>query len=206
MRNKTLSFVAIFCGLLLWGCYPDGPANTEDLDVVITHHNPDYNFVAKGTYAMPDKIVKITGNLQEGDAPVYIPDVTATQILARIDNNMLALGWQKVALNANPKPDLLLTPASWETTTVYYYYDYWYWWYGGYYPYWGYYPPVSYSSYTTGTLLMTLIDPLDVGANGIPIREWTGAINGILTGSYAAGRVNPLIDQAFEQSSYLKTN
>ncbi len=205
MRNKTFSFITLLCGLFLWGCYPEGPTYTEDLDLVITHHNPNYDFVAKSTYAMPDRIVKITGNLQEGDAPVFIPDATASQILARIASNMESLGWQRVAVSASP--DLLLAPASWETTTIFYYYDYWYWWYGGYYPYYpGYYPPYySTYSYTTGTLLMNIMDPTVVGGNGNPIQQWTGAINGILTDRYDASRVNPLIDQAFEQSSYLKT-
>jgi hypothetical protein len=205
MRKRTISFVAILSVLFLWGCYPDGPNYTEDMDLVVTHHNPDYNFVAKGTYSMPDQIVKITGNLQEGDAPEFVPDATAKSILDRVASNMESLGYQRVDLDANP--DLLLTPASWETTTVYYYYDYWYWWYGGYYPYYPYYPPVYYGgSYTTGTLLLTLKDPDEVNGTGTLINQWTGAINGILDSKYNAQRVLPLVDQMFEQSPYLKTN
>ena len=103
-------------------------------------------------------------------------------------------------------PDLLLAPAAWETTTIFYWYDYWYWWWGGYYPGWPYYPPVYYSSYTTGTLLMNLIDPDELGSNGNPILQWSGAINGILTKSYNATRVNNLIDKVFTISPYLETN
>jgi hypothetical protein len=206
MRKKILPILTLVFGLFLWGCYPNGPSYTEDLDLVVTYHNPDYDFVAKGTYAMPDKIVKITGNLASGEAPTFIPDAIASQILTRIATNMENLGWQKVAFNSNP--DLLLNPASWETTTVVYWYDYWYWWYGGYYPGWGggYYPPVYADSYQTGTLLMVLSDPKEVGGNGNPITQWTGAVNGILTSKFDAGRINPLIDKAFTQSPYLKTN
>ena len=200
MRKRTISFVAVLIGLLLWGCYPNGPTYTEDLDIVVTHHNPDYNFVANNTYAMPDKILKITGNLQEGDEPLFIPDVTATQILSRIASNLLDLGWERVALDA-ATPHILLAPASIETTTVYYY-DWWYW---GYYPYYPYYPVYA-GSYTTGTLIMTMMDPLDVGGNGNPIQEWTGLINGVLTDKFDPNRVNPLIDKAFEQSPYLDIN
>jgi hypothetical protein len=205
MRNKSLSLVALFCGLFLWGCYPDGPNYTQDMDLVITHHNPDYNFVAKGTYAMPDKIVKITGNKQQGDAPEYIPALTAKSILDRVAANMESLGWQRVDVSASP--DMLLTPAEWETTTIYYYYDYWYWWYGGYYPgYPGYYPPSYGGSYTTGTVLLTLMDPNELNGTGTPVQQWTGAINGILESKYDAARVLPLVDQMFTQSPYLKTN
>jgi len=202
--KRGIKFLLFLTGaFLLWGCYPNGPDYIEDMDIVVTKHNPDYEFAAKATYAMPNKIVKITGSAVEGDTPEFIPDVTAQKILAQIDKNMQALGWAKVAFDANP--DLLLEPAAMETTTVYYWYDYWYWWYGGYYPYWGY-PPVYYTSYTTGTLLMRLIDPDQTGANGNPIGQWTGAINGILTSTYDAARMNSAIDRAFSVSPYLKTN
>lgn len=199
---KTMLKAPLVC-LALLGCHPQGPEFVEDYDVVLTYFNDDYDFPAQSTYALPDRIVKVTGNLAEGDDPVFIPDAVASLILGRIGSNMTSLGWQEVGIDENP--DLLLAPASWETTTISYYYDYWYWWWGGYYPGWGY-PPAYVSSYTTGTLLMTLIDPSVTAANGDPVIQWTGAINGILTGSYSEGRMNAAIDQTFEQSPYLKTN
>jgi hypothetical protein len=206
MKKRFYPILAALGGLLLWGCYPQGPDYIEELDVVITNYNPDYNFSSVGTYAMPDRIVKITGNVSEGESPEYIPDVTANSILGRIEDNLNALGWTRVDdVTDTANIDVLVLPAAWETTTIYYYYDYWYWWYGGYYPYWGYgyYPPVSYSSYTTGTLLWAVIDPKDIGGTGNPIREWTAAVNGILTYSFSASRVNAAIDKAFDQSPYL---
>jgi len=201
-NNKFFSVLSMLI-VLLSGCYPQGPENSEDLDVVLTSFQDEYDFRGKGTYAMPDRIVKITGDVIEGQDPQFIPDVTAALILGQIDQNMSNLGWQKVDVSANP--DLLLTPASWETTTIVYYYDYWYWWYGGYYPPYGYYPTYA-SVYSTGTLLMRLIDPDVVGSNGNAVTQWAGAINGILTWSYDEGRINKAIDQAFAQSPYLETN
>jgi|WetSurSiteA1Bulk_404760.scaffolds.fasta_scaffold00927_9 hypothetical protein len=208
MKKRILTVVTIFSVFLLWGCYPQGPDYVEELDVVVTYHNDTYDFTAKQTYAMPDQIVKITGNIPEGEEPEFIPDETAQEILTMIEDNMEALGWQRVEISEDP--DLLLGPAAWETTTVVYWYDWWYWWYGGYYPGWGwtggYYPPVYYESFTTGTLLMTLVDKDVVGANGNPIVQWTGAVNGILTGYYDEARMSTAIDKAFDQSPYLKTN
>jgi hypothetical protein len=211
MKRKLLIHVGFFSALLLFGCYPNGPDYAEELDVVLTYHNADYTFGAKTTYAMPNKIVKITGNLQEGDAPSFIPDATAALILSRIEENMTALGYQRVDIAAG-SADLLLLPASWETTTISFWYDYWYWWWGSYYPGWGwggyypYYPPVYVTSYTTGTLIMNLMDKTVLGANGNPVLQWTGAINGVMTYTYDASRVNTAIDKAFDQSPYLKTN
>jgi hypothetical protein len=205
MKKSILSVISVIIVLFLWGCYPQGPDYVEEMDVVLTYHSDTYDFVGKATYAMPDSIVKITGNLVEGDNPKFIPDVTAHKILAMIEENMQAYGWVRV--DYDESPDMLLLPASWETTTVFYYYDYWYWWYGGYYPYWGY-PPYYYygGSYSTGTLLMSLIDPEIEAANGNSISQWSGAINGILTDYYDETRLKNGIDKAFDQSSYLQTN
>lgn len=201
-RSVSNAVMAILV-VVLAGCYPQGPEYVEDLDVVLTNFEDEYDFGSKSTYALPDRIVKITGDVAEGDDPQFIPDATATLILARIEENLTALGWEKVDINNNP--DVLVTPAAWETTTILYYYDYWYWWYGGYYPWWGYYPYYA-TSYSTGTLLMRMIDPDVVGANGNPVVQWAGAVNGILTYAYDATRVNTAIDRAFDQSPYLKTN
>lgn len=192
--------------LLLAACYPEGPEFVDDPDVVLTHYNPEYAFKSKGKFAIPDKIVKITGNAVTGDPPKYIPDAAAKVMLDQISKNMVAFGYTKVDISASP--DLIILPAALETTTIVYWYDYWGWYGGGYYPGWGYpyypyYP--SYSTYSTGTLVMNLIDPKVNAADGNAIGQWTGAINGMLTNTYDAARVTRLIDQAFAQSaSYLK--
>ena len=149
---------------------------------------------------MPDKIVKIKGDLAEGEEPEFVKEPQNTQMLQKMEANMSALGWTKIEDPADA--DLVLFPAVWTNTTVYYWYDYWCW----YYPYycgWGWgYPSVS--SYTTGTLVMTLVAD---GEDYIePSRVWTAAANGLLSGAYNTTRVNNAIDQAFEQSPYLRTN
>jgi hypothetical protein len=204
--KKRISIVLIVTSvLLLWGCYPQGPEYVEDLDVVLTKHNKDYDFTAKATYAMPEEIVKITGDVIEGEEPSFIPDANAQVILATVASNMADLGWERVDLEDDP--DVLLLPAAWETTTIYYYYDYWYYWYGGYWGwYYPYYPPVYASSYTTGTLLMSITDPAIISADGNRINQWSGAINGVLTGYFDANRINEAINKAFAASPYLKTN
>ena len=201
---KRLSRIMVIVPLLLGACYPEGPEFTSDTDVVLTNFNPSYNFKSKGKFSIPDKIVKITGNILTGDPPKYLPAATASVMLTQMTNNMTALGYTKVDISQSP--DLILAPAAIETTTIVYWYDYWGWYWGGYYPGWGYpgYGYPSYSSYSTGTLVMNLIDPSVVSGDGNPIVQWTGAANGILTYAFDANRVNKLIDQAFTQSPYLK--
>ena len=195
MKKRNLIYLGII--LLLGSCYPEGPEYYEDLDLVYTNYDEEYNFVSKGTYSIPDKIVKISGILAGGDDPEFVKEPMATQMLLKMEANMTALGWVKTDDPADA--DVVLFPAVWTNTTVYYWYDYWCW----YYPYycgWGWgYPSVS--SYTTGTLVMTLVAD---GPEYIePSRVWSGVINGLLSGAYNTTRVNNGIDQAFEQSPYL---
>jgi hypothetical protein len=195
---RLLGFAAL--AVLLTQCYPGGPEYYEDLDLTYTNYDKNYDFQAAGTYSMPEKIVKITGSAIGEDGPEFVSDIYATSILAKIESNMTKLGWTKATTPETA--DVVLFPAVWTNTTVVYWYDYWCW----YYPYycgWGYYYPYpSVSTYTTGTMVMTMI-PTDDSV--VPASVWTSAINGLLSGSYNVTRVNNGIDQAFKQSPYLNT-
>ena len=198
MKKKFIFYLSIV--VLLGSCYPGGIEYYEDTDVVYTDYDDSYDFQSKGVYSIPDKIVEITGELIEGEEPEYVQEPYNTQMLTQMKANMTALGWTTTEDPADA--DLVLFPAVWTNTTVYYYYNYWCW----YYPYycgWGWGYP-SASSYTTGTLLMTLVS--DGEDHVTPARYWTGAINGLLSGAFNTSRVNKSIDQAFEQSPYLKVN
>ncbi len=205
-RYLTFSLLAILTGFGLAGCYPAGPDYTEDLDVVYTTFDDEFDFQGRGTYAMPDKIVTDVQITNSGDTIYeYMKPVYADQILARIDANMSALGWNKVDINA--VPDVLLMPGAISSTT--YFYSYWYgWWYGGYYGGWGWYYPPSYtvSSYTTGSLIMTISDPNIDSPINKSATAWIGVGNGLLTSSGNVSRALESVDQAFQQSPYLKTN
>jgi hypothetical protein len=206
---KRISFkmlLTVIAGVFLLGCYPDGPDYTEDLDVVYTTYSDQYDFASKGTYAMPDKIV-VDIEIDNGDTTyVYMKDVFAKPVLDAIDNNMSKLGWTKA--NIITEPDVLVTPAAFTNTT--YFYSYWYdWWYGGWYGGWygWYYPPYyTVSSYTTGSLIISLADPNEESPTGRTEAKWLAVGNGLYSGAYDVDRVLKAIDQAFKQSPYLKTN
>jgi Domain of unknown function (DUF4136) len=194
--------------LLLGGCYPGGAEYAEDTDVVYTIFDEEYDFQSSSTYAMPDRIV-VDVDIDDGDTSfVYMRDIFSEPILASIADNMESLGWTRVDIEDGP--DVLLTPAAIESTT--YFYSYWYdWWYGGWYGgYWGWYYPPYYtvSSYTTGTMVMTISDPNM--ASESPINKspsvWVSAANGLFTGNYNIDRVTESIEQSFKQSPYLNIN
>jgi len=206
MKNKTISFTVALLVTVLFGCYPAGPEYVEELDVTYSNFDKNFDFVSRGTYSMPDKVVKITGDPSK--PPEYLKDLYGVPILAQIDKNMQALGWTKVT--ANTTEDIQLMPASVSSTTTIIYGGYggYYCWYYPYYcgGYGWYYPYTYTSSYTTGTLVMTMTDPKKESADGSKRAAWTSAINGVLSGTSDITRITNGIDQAFKQSPYLKTN
>ena len=216
MSMKKIIYGVMFsamAGLTLLGCYPQGPEYVEDLDVVYTTYDEEYDFQAQNTFALPDKIV-VDVEIDGGDTTwIYMKDAFATPILNSIVANMEANGWERLPNDVDGNPDLdadvVLSPALISSTT--YYYSYWYdWYYGWYGGYWGwYYPPYySVSSVTTGSMVIVMADPgaADDSPIGKSKASWLAVANGVATGYNDISRVTDAIDQAFEQSPYLKIN
>jgi len=191
--------------VLFAACYPQGPEYIEDLDLVVTHHDASFDFKTLGTYALPDEVVKLTGNVTEGDEVEFVDPVYANPILASIRENMNALGWTEVDKG---DADVLILPMATSSTYAFWYYDWWYWdwwypydWWGWYYPY-----PIYGGAYTTGSLFIQMTYPDGTSAaDNIPVI-WSGIFNGLLEGGTANinDRIETSIDQAFDQSPYLE--
>ena len=127
-------------------------------------------------------------------------------ILSSIATNMTSLGYTEVS---NPKAaDVVLLPAVTTTTTSGYasygYGSYWGWY--GYYPSYSYYYP-SYTvpySYTTGTLLVGMINNNGITGTSLPLI-WVGASVGLLSASnLTASGISSSINSMFNASPYLK--
>jgi hypothetical protein len=203
MKTLLSKILPLMAGAFLLACYPYGPDYIEDLDIIFTTYDEEYQFDSKQTYSRPDKIV-IDVEIENGDTTyIYMKDQFANQIFEAIDRNMTNNGWSRI--NINQGPDLTLTPAVTKSTN--YYYSYWYdWWYGGWYPGWGwYYPPTYVGSQTVGTLIIAMADP-NIGQDN-PINQseavWLSVTNGIAEGRNVERRVLESIDQSFAQSPYL---
>ena len=206
---KRILFFGVIAALIA-GCYPGGAEYTDELDLVVTTYNKDYAFAASNTYAIPDKIPKIQGDLKPGETPKFVDAATAKVILDGIKLNLKNLGYAEVISNA----DVVVTVAALEVTTTSVYCNDW--WYGGW---WGYYPgypgyggcyyPSAYS-YSTGTILISMIDDKEEdGEPETPVKGvWGAAINGLLSDNASSlnARITNSLNHAFEQSPYLKTN
>jgi len=166
----------------------------------------------------------------------YNPGGTSEKIKEYVANKYEALGYTRVATDQEFDVGVNLVVILLESTTVVGYPGYWwgyggyYGWYGWYYPpYYGWYP-WYYTTYTTesGTLLMEYVtgeslreyrdfisdktdDELeDIPAGDFPPIEfvWQSLVSGVAgqSADYNQNRAQRGVDEAFEQSPYLKIN
>lgn len=239
----NLSLVLLFPSgiFLLDGCYPNDTLSVDQTDIMFTGYYDSVNFQSLSTYFMPDTVFVIRDDTTD-KTPLADQDL----ILNTITKNMSAYGYQRIIDldTANP-PDVELTATAIITTNVQvgWWYPYypgwgWGWWYWKksadaghksadyywdcYYCYPGYYPPgwgwgyPYYTSYTTGTLILHMANPLDyriIDNDGdgqandtvVPVY-WAGAAQGVVGSGSNTSRITNAIDQIYKQSPEIKTN
>jgi hypothetical protein len=213
MVKKLYQWVAILMASGIISCYPKGADLVEELDLVYTNHDANFNLAGAHKYAIPDSVVEITGDVfndPDGNhRPQFMPAATGDIILKAINDNMTASGWTRVGVNSSP--DVLMLVSSMTTTNLYWYYDwyYWYWWYGGWYGW--YYPccyyPMYVTGYRSGSVMTQMVDATTTqpGSENAKV-VWNMVLNGLAEGGTTniAARVQTGVAQAFAQSPYLK--
>ena len=201
IRVSLLSTLILGSMFLLQACFPFGPEEIEDFDIVGTFFDENVNFSNFKTYAMPDTIVKVSSSGINSEVGQY-----DGLILSQIEANMSAAGYSRIQ-NPN-QADMLLTVAiaseGYNIGNSYDYGDY----YGDRYDYGsgGYYYTGSDYQVETGTVLMNLANHRD-GDTARESAMWLGLLNGITEQSFTntSRRLIELINQAFVQSPYLGT-
>jgi hypothetical protein len=213
------SLVAVALILAFGACYPGDIASVEETDVVLTVHSGN-DFSGYSTYAMPDTVVDVCENADdpECDNALDIDHSYDDQILAQIASRMQVYGYQRVPIdqvdeNNLPSVFVLVTVSATERTSATVWWPWWGWggWWPGWGPGWGPgYPAVSVTRWNQGTLEITMIDPADTDLeNEIFNVQWDATLSGVLSTANApinTDRIDRGIQQAFDQSTYLKTN
>ncbi|HQV00056.1 MAG: DUF4136 domain-containing protein [Bacteroidia bacterium] len=208
MKLKSILSISLFILIsctFFSGCYPEGPTYYEEFDVVYTNYKKDYSFKDKKLFTMPDKIVRITGNIGQGQPPVFISEPYNTQIINRIKSNMIAKGYTFTADTTIADFEILTAAIEVENYQVGYWYDYYYpWYYPGYGGGW-YYPYPVVSSYTTGSIGINMVERKNTSPNNQNAVVWLSIINGLVEGSNIdfSNRIDKCIDQAYTQSPIL---
>ncbi len=230
MKNLKLSQIIalsliLALPVLINSCHPGGPSATEDLDIVVTMHSEEFDFQGAITFTMPDTVMHIIG---EDDDPDDVDRSFDELILLTTKTNMDALGYKWMEFDTlNPADVVLLATALANTNSGVAYNPGW-WGYWGYWPGWGGYPgsgywgpgygygypggyPIYYS-YSTGSIFLTMINPLEFDLETETIGVvWMAAMNGLLEGNNddnsGSIRISEGINQAFKQSvDILNTN
>lgn len=209
MKLKTLKWGALFVMVtFMISCYPEKERTVSDLDLVGTRFADGINFQDYKTYYLYDSLIVIYDTNE--DKPDY-PEEEANLVLSTMKANLMNYGWVEVA--QGDTPDVYIEASTWNSKVVGVVY-YPGWGYPGWgYPGWGHpgwgYPGwgTSYYSYTTGTVMMHMLDVKNYPNDDTPPQiMWTGGLNGILTSGSTLSRIEFGVNQAFTQSPYLKLN
>src|SRR4051812_41437495 len=102
MSIKLCKWVLILLVAVLGACSPKGAQYYEELDLVYTNYNNTYDFKSKVKFAIPDSVIKITGNVFQNPGtgkPAFVSPVYGNTIIAELKKNMQAYGWTLVDKN-----------------------------------------------------------------------------------------------------------
>ena len=209
---KTKLFTILIIGMMaITSCtkYPPSTGRlTEDL-VIYTQYDKTISFNNYKTFSIVPAVSYING---KDSSTITTPDAIA--LLDKIVADMENRGFSKVTNLQHPDLGINVTAIKATTTTVYY--PGWYWGYPGYYPpdWWGYpgygysypYYPTYISSYSSGSVIIDLVDLKNKTSDNKIMIRWNAFIRGLLTNTHTQDDVLKSVDQAFNQTPALKTN
>tara|TARA_B100000809_G_scaffold32497_1_gene28379 strand:+ start:53318 stop:53947 length:630 start_codon:yes stop_codon:yes gene_type:complete len=208
--KKTIQLVGVVFALaILSSCYksPDLGGLSSEL-VVATEVNPDiiFNEANYSKYFLVETINVVTN--KPGDDSV--PPAQAAKIIKQIEEEMNAKGYERIETSYDdPDVELGIIASVIRVTNTGQTCSGWWGGYPGYYPPWGggYYPYCSTYKYETGTLLVEMVDIKNAVSEEFE-TTWLSASFGVLSSYEDTNVTRSLrsIEQAFEQSQYLKIN
>lgn len=198
MRRTSLLTLLLGVGTLSQGCYRESFDYWTELDTVVTIREPDRDFSEYRTFAMPEQVFDLSDRIEE---PIEVTDEYDQDILDRIAENLADRGWTRVG-DVDEADVLVLNGKVASEFSVYYYY-YWY------YPYWIYYPPQTVqANYPVGTLNTIMVKPDETelvdGLDTVPAIWHANAFGVLDVSSTPLQRIEGLIDQEYDQSTYLE--
>jgi len=213
MKRKITMLTLVVMVIFIWSCatYPGMDSRLAEDLVDITKYDVNTNFTQFKTFSIVDSVTVI----KDFKDSLKILNPEAEALLNEIIRNMEARGYQLVNRKTD-HPDLGINVGVVKVTNVSYYYPGWYWDYGYYDPYyWGYpnyyywypyYPPVV-SSYSSGTVLIDMLDLKNAKSHNDKLYVvWVAIIRGLLTGYHTTQDILNNVDQCFTQTPQIKAN
>ena len=211
MKKLLIFFSMVVVIVVALACEP--PADTLrllDQLVVSTNYDPEANFSQYTTYSMATDTIGFFSN-QSPDDTIVVQTSTSNYprpVLAKVQQNLQARGFQRVARDANP--DLRINVYVVNDFNVYQqvnypgysypsYYGYGYG-YGGYY---GGYPYVTNYTTNTGALVVEILDLRNPTADRKLKSIWNAYMGDVYSTIDLVKQSEEALDQAFVQSPYL---
>ena len=209
MTKTTFSWLIMLAGLS-WACQtePDS-AQLIDQMVVSTNFDPDADFSAYATYAIPTDTIGFISN-NSSDTIIVSPESSFPRlVLNRINSNLETRGFTRVARNADPDLGvnvMVVNDFNVFQEVVYpnYYYPGSY--YSGYYGYgsYYYYPYVNTYAYNTGVLIVEIVDLRNRTPDNKVKVVWDAYMGDVYSTIDREAQTEEAIQQAFTQSPYLE--
>ena len=209
MRIATYLLVTI-TAVLGWGCQTE-PDSAELIDqmVVSTNYDPEANFSAYTTYAIPTDTIGFISN-NSSDTIITSPSSEFPRhVLSSIRQNLDDRGYVRVSRNENPDIGVnvmvindfnmfqeVVYPGAYGYPGSYYS---GYWGYGSYYSY----PYVNTYAYNTGVLIIELVDLKNRTLDNKVKVVWDAYLGDVYSTIDRLVQSKEAIDQAFVQSPYL---
>lgn len=214
MKRINVFLVSALALLTAVSCHKEPSSQDNDNEyLVYTSPAKDVDFSTFMTFDIADSVLVIG----QADKPFYSKSNNALALIQQVRTNMRNRGYIYTPSSPDTQLGIQLTYIE-KTERFTQYYSNPNWWldYPGYWPvgYWGNwtgwnYPyPVTYT-YTTNALIMEMVDltPVVTADDSKPLSIiWTSYIGGPAGASIYADvqRMKISIDQAFEQSPYIK--
>ena len=222
MRLNALWMLGVL--ILLSGCYPEGAEFADELDLVVSLENKEVNYDNYQSFFMEERVVV----LSNADEEEFLDADQAEFLTSELKGRLFEYGWTE-ADTAVDTPDAVVLITVLENVNVDVVGGGWGWGSWGGWGYWGGYPSGGYYpwypgypgyccytsiyAYTTGSIIIEMLDPAmaiqegDNDPDPMPV-VWGGGINGYLEGSVSnrRARVRSGLDQMFEDSPYLNNN
>jgi len=221
LRRVTVVAILVAALMAMFSCYPNGPQDAEEFDVVATFYDQDADFSVFSNFASrTDSIHQVDIG---GAENLQLSHDHDAEILALINQKFTDRGYTRENDPATNRPDMAVLVAAAATTEYDPYasspwFSYWGTWFSDSLEVdadvtWGldysWYSGSVVYSYDVGSLVIMLLDIRNIDDQtaraDIPVL-WMGTFNALLSGNEATivGRVEKGIDQMFEQSQYLR--
>lgn len=206
MKKSSIAALVAVCALSFASCQKD--PDTDNLDngyLVYTNYDSGTDFKTFDTFYVIDSILIIDNS----EKTAYWNNANSAKIIDAFTAELALAGYAEAV--SEIEADIVLQLSYVNTTYYFNVYNPGPWWnsYPGYWNWggWGWYYPYSFSySYSTGSIIGELVDTnAPTPLNDKLTVVWNTYICGLLNGNnLSLTRTMDAIDQAFEQSPYLK--